>query len=233
MSSINKLNSGRTPLFQILKRAIQVFQILKEKPGLSVAEILETGTAQNISRREFLKSAAVVGLGLGATQFMTACNPLFSRQQKLTDRKIVIIGAGMAGLNCALELEKYGYLANLYEAAKRSGGRMYTAHNLMGAGLTTEIGGEFIDSTHADILNLVKEFDLELIDTAEDPLSGSFFFDGQHRSLVEVVEAFIPLAERIKIDSAKSGETVNYQEHGNALEFDKMSMRLFKISRFD
>ena len=42
---------------------------------------------------------------------------------------------------------------------------MFTATDLLGQGLFTELGGEFIDSNHEDILALINEFDLDTIDT--------------------------------------------------------------------
>ena len=61
---------------------------------------------------------------------------------------------------------------------------MFTASDLMGPGLFTEIGGEFIDTTHEDIMGLVKEFNLELIDLhapqAPAVRRETFFFNGRH-----------------------------------------------------
>ncbi len=71
----------------------------------------------------------------------------------------------MAGLNVAYKLKQAGLTAKVFEGANRTGGRMFTATNLLGEGLTTELGGEFIDSTHEEMLALMKEFNLERLDT--------------------------------------------------------------------
>ena len=81
--------------------------------------------------------------------------------------RIAIVGGGMAGLNTAYKLQKAGLRATIYEGADRTGGRIFTATNLLGDGLTTELGGEFIDSTHEEMLALMDEFGLERLDTLE------------------------------------------------------------------
>ncbi len=44
---------------------------------------------------------------------------------------------------------------------------MFTATDLLGDGLTTELGGEFIDSGHDEMLALMDEFGLERLDTQD------------------------------------------------------------------
>ena len=70
---------------------------------------------------------------------------------------IAIIGAGIAGLNCAYQLQKKGIYATVYEGNNRLGGRILTRHNAVGQGLYTEFGAEFINSDHAEILDLAAE----------------------------------------------------------------------------
>ncbi len=54
-------------------------------------------------------------------------------------KKIIILGAGIAGMAAAYELEKVGYNCTILEARERSGGRCWTVRR----GTTeTEIGGE-------------------------------------------------------------------------------------------
>jgi monoamine oxidase len=114
----------------------------------------------------------------------------------------------MAGLNAAHVLKKAGIIAPVYTGEGRLGGRVATATGLVGPGLVTELGGEFIDSSHDDVLALADEFDLELLDLlgrGEDQLETSYFFGGAHYSEAHVVEAFRPLARRIAADQAGLG----------------------------
>ena len=62
--------------------------------------------------------------------------------------EIAIIGAGITGLHAAYILKQAGITANVYEGSPRVGGRIASVPEMMGPGLWTEMGGEFIDSAH-------------------------------------------------------------------------------------
>ena len=72
-------------------------------------------------------------------------------------------------------------------------------------GLFTELGGEFIDSDHEDILGLMKEFNLETIDMFEETTprvkKDTYFFNGRHYTEAQVVRAMVPLCAKIAADS--------------------------------
>src|SRR5215475_8387954 len=46
--------------------------------------------------------------------------------RKSPNRKVVIVGAGLAGLSAAYELKKLGYDVEVYEARHRVGGRAFS-----------------------------------------------------------------------------------------------------------
>jgi monoamine oxidase len=148
--------------------------------------------------------------------------------------RIAIIGGGIAGLHAAYVLKNAGFPATVYEAANRVGGRMFTARNLMGQGLTTELGGEFIDSIHTDMLNLAKTFGLGLIDTKlpnTSPLkSQAYFFNGKHYSEQEVIDAFTPYVTKIKADQQGMSALITADSHS---EFDKMLDNMSMAQYFD
>jgi monoamine oxidase len=79
----------------------------------------------------------------------------------MTNKSIVIIGAGLAGLSAAYELKKAGFDAIVLEARSRVGGRVFSLHNFSN-GLVAEGGGEFIDRKHGRMIALAKEFNLQL-----------------------------------------------------------------------
>jgi monoamine oxidase len=120
---------------------------------------------------------------------------------------VAIIGGGIAGLNAAWKLRKAGIRATVYEAADRAGGRIWTDFGSFGPGITVEIGGEFIDSSHKEMRRLAREFKLELLDTAvasEAQLTETYFFGGRARTESEIVDAFRPVAKRIRQDQKNS-----------------------------
>lgn len=99
---------------------------------------------------------------------------------------------------------------------------MFTGRNLMGPGLYTELGGEFIDSIHTDMLNLAKTFGLELLDTKLPNTSSKqsgLLFNGRHFSEQEVINAFMPFVPKIKADQQNMSALITADSHS---EFDKM-----------
>ncbi len=75
--------------------------------------------------------------------------------------KVVVVGAGLAGLTTAYRLHQSGVDVHLYEARNRVGGRVFTANV---GGKIAELGGEGItDGGPAEnICHLIEEFHLEL-----------------------------------------------------------------------
>ena len=214
---------SHTPVFATLRRIMRLASLANQPHAAPVDELLEVHAAQ---RRAFLKTG--VGAGVWATAglmgggWLTAC----STPQRSGPR-VAIVGAGIAGLNAAYVLKKAGVRAHVYEASSRSGGRMLSARNLLAPGLVTELGGEFIDSSHADILTLAQEFGLTLLDRQADSeanLRTAYFFGGRHYSERQVVEAFRPLAARIGEDVATLGEVIDFRNAGNAAALDKLSV---------
>ncbi|PWB76369.1 MAG: hypothetical protein C3F07_03750 [Anaerolineales bacterium] len=77
------------------------------------------------------------------------------------DRTVTVIGAGMAGLAAAYELQRAGWKVTVLEARGRVGGRVHSLRSFSN-GLVAEAGGEFIEDTHTRMLAFAKEFNLQL-----------------------------------------------------------------------
>ncbi len=126
-----------------------------------------------------------------------------------SERRVAVIGGGLAGLVCAYRLQQAGQRVHLFEAQNRLGGRM-RSHALAG-GRVAELGGEFIDTGHKHMHGLARELGIALDDRqaltrglAEET---RFFFDGQRVSEEALAGWLAPIAkplgdevQRIKTD---------------------------------
>ena len=70
--------------------------------------------------------------------------------------KIVVVGAGLAGLSAAYALRNAGYAAEIHEASERIGGRCWTLRGAFADGQIAEHGGELIDQSHSHIRQLAQ-----------------------------------------------------------------------------
>jgi monoamine oxidase len=77
-------------------------------------------------------------------------------------KKVLVLGAGMAGLVAAYELSKLGHDVTVLEARTRSGGRVHTLREPFSDGLFAEAGAARIPDNHDLTLKYVKEFQLPL-----------------------------------------------------------------------
>ena len=92
-------------------------------------------------------------------------------------KKVVILGAGLAGLAAAFHLKKHGYAVAVLEARDLIGGRVNTKILDTTPPLTIEMGGEWVGMTHKRIHTLCKEFGLKLVKHA---LNTSLLYRGKY-----------------------------------------------------
>jgi monoamine oxidase len=214
---------ARTPLFSLVRRSLKLAAKASRDGAPPLDDLLGRAVEKDFdpSRRLFLKASAVAGASLAMPDLFTA----FAADGTSRPRT-AIVGAGVAGLNCAYKLRKAGVPVTVFEAAGRTGGRIITAKDIMAPGLTTEMGGEFIDSGHEEMLSLVREFKLGLYDfqTLTNVKDEAFFFNGAHRTEAQVIREFIPLAKKIAADADSLGEEVSYRDHGNGEKLDRTSI---------
>ena len=77
------------------------------------------------------------------------------------NRTVTVIGAGLAGLSAAYELQRGGWSVTVLEARNRVGGRVYSLRTFSN-GLVAEGGGEFIEESHTRMRAFAEEFHLPL-----------------------------------------------------------------------
>ena len=74
---------------------------------------------------------------------------------------VVVIGAGLAGLTAALELEAAGLDVRVLEAQDRTGGRVHSMRDL---GTQAEAGGTYIGAGYTRLIDAARRFGVPLID---------------------------------------------------------------------
>jgi monoamine oxidase len=195
----------RTPLAQVLEDAAAV-----------AAETPRT------TRRGLLRSA-----GAGALA-VTALGRLTPAARAAAAPRIVVVGAGLAGLTCAHRLKQAGYTAQVYEVTDRLGGRCWTIRGAFVDGQIGEHGGELIDQGHNAIRNLAQELGLSLDNLLRAEANGAEllgYLDGAPYSFEEITDDLKKVWQKIHADvSAASYPTLfdSYTQRG--LELDLMSI---------
>jgi monoamine oxidase len=97
-------------------------------------------------------------------------------------RKVVIVGAGIAGLVAAHELARAGHEPLILEAQQRVGGRILTLRDCFTPGLYSEAGAMRIPRTHALTLAYAERAGLKLNPfTLQNPEAYCHLFGRKHR----------------------------------------------------
>jgi len=109
-----------------------------------------------ITRRSFIKRSGIV-----TSLFSLSSPSIFP--SSTDDNRIIVIGAGLAGLSSAYELDKAGYNVILVEARSRPGGRVSTYRDQFSDNLYSEMGAEYVDSTDKHVQDYCRKFNLKIL----------------------------------------------------------------------
>jgi monoamine oxidase len=217
---------AKTNLIQVLQRAYRVasFAAQQKISANTAHEIL----AARISRRRLFQASLAAASGAAALAF----DQQIHQPANATSNKppVLIVGAGIAGLTAAYYLVKAGIPVRIIEASKRTGGRILSQQNALGTTVTMELGGEFIDSGHTNIRQLVKELDLvevDLLPVDQGLTPDVWFFNNRLIKEQELITPFIPLAKQIDRDVRAIGD-VNYKTtNRRAIQLDRLSIAAY------
>src|SRR5262245_10809665 len=146
---------ARTPLLSTLRALLRDARVARAN-GLSLEQLrdvrAEHELRRGVTRRAFLATAGAA----------TAATVVPRWSYGASRPTVAIIGAGIAGMSCALELADAGIRSTVYEASGRIGGRMFSNSNYWHFQQVTEWFGELIDTGHTTIRGLAKRFGLPL-----------------------------------------------------------------------
>jgi monoamine oxidase len=139
----------------------------------------------DLDRRMFLKASIFSGaaLALAPRTFVDA----FHAAPAAKPQKIIVVGAGIAGLTAAFELVQSGHEVTVLEARMRPGGRVHTIRGEFADGLYAEAGAYDIGDAYTLIQHYVRMFNLPVDEggAAEKNVSAnSLFYVGGKRYVV-------------------------------------------------
>ena len=104
-----------------------------------------------MDRKKFLQASIAATAGLLSPFRLTA-------SAQLKKKKVVVLGAGLAGMTAAWELMQAGHDVIVLEARNRAGGRVQTIRDGFTAGLTAEAGAMSFNDNYFNLLHYVKLF---------------------------------------------------------------------------
>lgn len=206
---------SRTPLHALLATAARAARLADHlgAPADEIAGALAearrlTAAGAPVTRRGFLRgSSAAAGAALAACAPRRGPDPVVPAPggRAAGGARVLVVGAGIAGLTAAWRLRQAGVPARVYDAQERVGGRMLSLRGHFADGQVAELGGELIDTGHVRVRALAAELGLALDDlAADDPALAHecWAFGGARRSPAEVAVAFAPVGRAIARDMA-------------------------------
>jgi monoamine oxidase len=180
------------------------------------------GEERRTTRTRFVKEAGVAAIGL------TALGRFAAPARSAAAPKIVVVGAGLAGLNAAYTLRNAGYNAEIHEVSDRIGGRCWTLRGAFADGQIAEHGGELIDQSHGQIRKLVQQLGLKLDNLLQAEQNGTEllgYFDGAPYHYAEMTDDIKAAWQKIHADvSAASYPTTFEISTERGRELDNMSI---------
>jgi monoamine oxidase len=143
--------------------------------------------------------------------------------------RIAIVGAGIAGLTCALRLRDRGLRADIYEASHRVGGRMFSNRGgqYWEDGQVSEWGGELIDSDDATLHALVKRFRLPLDNVLKAQSRGTedtFYFFGDYYRPAAADRDFSAIWAALQADVETLGDISHAESTPASRALDRMTV---------
>jgi monoamine oxidase len=190
--------------------------------GAVEAAVAAGAGERRTTRTRFVKEAGAAALGL------TTLGRFAAPARGATAPRIVVVGAGLAGLSAAHTLNQAGYAAEIHEASDRIGGRCWTLRGAFAEGQIAEHGGELIDQSHSHIRQLAQGLGLKLDNLLQAEQNGTeliAYFDGAQYSYEEMTDDIKAAWQKIHADvSAASYPTTFEISTERGRELDNMSI---------
>jgi monoamine oxidase len=180
------------------------------------------------TRRGLLKGAG--GAAVGATILGNLAGPAWAAapRRSTPDTRVVVVGAGLAGLTAAYRLQQAGIFADVYEATDRMGGRCWTGRGDFADDQIYEHGGELIDSNHLALKQLAQELGLTLDNLYTSETNGTEqlgYFFGRPYTFTQMTNDLKTIWQQIHSDiSAASYPTLYNSFTARGQVLDQMTL---------
>lgn len=172
-----------------------------------------------LSRRNAIQSAIASTAAL-----LLSTSEALAQRSSGRGQRVIVVGAGFAGLACAHELLAAGCEVTVLEARNRVGGRVRSVADLL-PGKVVEAGGEFLGKNHPTALAYAKLLGLELLEGVDHEGREPIELDGRKLSSdeVEVAEADVEKACEALTDVARPIVAERPWESPDAERLDRLS----------
>src|ERR1700681_2200962 len=101
---------------------------------------IETDKVRGLNRRQFLQRSALVAAGVSIVPRGLLRNSFFDVRGPASPKRVVILGAGLAGMVAGYELSQLGHNVTILEARMRAGGGAHTLREPFSYGLYAGAG---------------------------------------------------------------------------------------------
>jgi monoamine oxidase len=208
---------ARTPLVRALQAVVS---------DVATEHGNDVGDGTRPSRRTVLAGAAGLALGAG----LPLARPAAAQAAPVggATPRVVVVGAGLAGLSAAYRLKGAGIAATVVEASDRVGGRCWSINDLFAEGQVAEHGGELIDQGHTEIRQLAQELGLPLQNLLAGEQKGTepmYWFDGAPYTYAQATSDIKAVWQQLHSDvSAASYPTLYNLFTQRGWELDHMSI---------
>ena len=158
-----------------------------------------------MNRKLFLKTSLFYLLNL-------SCSTNVTRLSKNTyNKKVIVIGAGMAGSSVAYQLKNEGYDVQILEARTRVGGRIYTNRE---RGYPIDLGASWMHGNKQNPLEpVIKQFGVK---SKETDYENVVLLDGDSEITPEILfnsyQKFQALLDKIKAQTENSSKDQNLRD---------------------
>lgn len=140
--------------------------------------------SRELTRRDLLKQAALAAPALaGLPGLLAAAEPGPAAGEGRGPLKVVVVGAGLAGLAAAYELKVLGHDVTVLEAQMRPGGRVHTLREPFTGGLFAEAGAIDFSPSYRHLERYVELFKLPTVSLDNGPYDFIYHLRGKRLSI--------------------------------------------------